>query len=560
MHSENQIVAPNRYPGVKPFSVEQRELFFGREKETDEFFDLVMAREMVVFFGKSGYGKSSLINAGIIPKLETETNYKYQSIRFTNYNDKDTNSLKPQEILSEKLKEFVSKTNYSFPELLNVTDNEQSLWYWLKTIQWYNEIDELILFFDQFEELFTYPTEDIEHFSAQLAEMLYTPIPIKYRQNIATLKKAGQISSEFYNFLNAKPNPKLVFSVRSDRLSQLNTLNSRHYAILSNCYELLPISEEEAKNAIIRPAQMPGSYASDRFTYTEDAIESILNEISDEQTKTVETPVLQIICRFIEDKLVVARKLTVIQKEDLGDIAGVFLKHYEDALKVFNKEDGEKVQELIEEKLISGNQRNSLSELFIKQEFGINDLLLQKLEQSSVLRKERDASGRLLYEISHDSLVEPILDFAQNRLKRKEKERQLAFKKQVIEEKRRVSKLRRLSTFAILGLIIAAIAAMTAFSFYKKANDAQRQTQRALARAEQTLNNLDYQKAKELFTKANQYFEYEEYELARKSYQEANKYLQGRNENNSEIINEKLRTDLEKAILEGIENCKKAAE
>ena len=61
-----------RYPGVKPFETSERALFFGRDRDIEDLLDLIWLEKLVVLFGKSGYGKSSLINAGILPEISEE--------------------------------------------------------------------------------------------------------------------------------------------------------------------------------------------------------------------------------------------------------------------------------------------------------------------------------------------------------------------------------------------------------------------------------------------------------------------------------------------------------
>ncbi|MEA2078447.1 MAG: hypothetical protein U9P00_01065, partial [Pseudomonadota bacterium] len=60
-----------RYPGPQSFAddaVDQR-LFFGREAEAEELLHRVQATRMLVLFGKSGLGKTSLLQAGLFPSL-----------------------------------------------------------------------------------------------------------------------------------------------------------------------------------------------------------------------------------------------------------------------------------------------------------------------------------------------------------------------------------------------------------------------------------------------------------------------------------------------------------
>ncbi len=58
-----------RYPGPQSFTEEDEQLFFGRNRETKALYDLIMVQPLVVLFAKSGMGKTSLLQAGIIPRL-----------------------------------------------------------------------------------------------------------------------------------------------------------------------------------------------------------------------------------------------------------------------------------------------------------------------------------------------------------------------------------------------------------------------------------------------------------------------------------------------------------
>lgn len=72
----------NRYPGAQPFATDQKPIFFGREQELGELRRFVHAEQLVVLFSKSGLGKSSLLNAGLIPLVREEGRLQPLSIRF----------------------------------------------------------------------------------------------------------------------------------------------------------------------------------------------------------------------------------------------------------------------------------------------------------------------------------------------------------------------------------------------------------------------------------------------------------------------------------------------
>src|SRR4051794_28614423 len=58
--------------GPRPFETNEldRKFFFERERETSDVLDLLLRSRLVLLYGPAGVGKTSLINAGIAPKLK----------------------------------------------------------------------------------------------------------------------------------------------------------------------------------------------------------------------------------------------------------------------------------------------------------------------------------------------------------------------------------------------------------------------------------------------------------------------------------------------------------
>ena len=58
------------YPGLRPFAINEWEIFFGREIMTEDVIQRLLRHGLVLVHGSSGSGKSSLVYAGVLPQLE----------------------------------------------------------------------------------------------------------------------------------------------------------------------------------------------------------------------------------------------------------------------------------------------------------------------------------------------------------------------------------------------------------------------------------------------------------------------------------------------------------
>ena len=64
-----QLDRDNPWPGLESFEEDARDYFHGREAEADELLRRVADAPLTVLFGKSGLGKTSLLKAGLFPRL-----------------------------------------------------------------------------------------------------------------------------------------------------------------------------------------------------------------------------------------------------------------------------------------------------------------------------------------------------------------------------------------------------------------------------------------------------------------------------------------------------------
>ncbi|AZQ36288.1 hypothetical protein EJ357_24860 [Streptomyces cyaneochromogenes] len=71
-HAEPLDTAPPPYRGLARFEPDDRHLFFGRDRMLSDLEKLVCGHRFAVLFGPSGSGKSSLLRAGLVPRLREE--------------------------------------------------------------------------------------------------------------------------------------------------------------------------------------------------------------------------------------------------------------------------------------------------------------------------------------------------------------------------------------------------------------------------------------------------------------------------------------------------------
>ena len=66
---------PCPYPGMVPFRKEDARFFHGRDAEIQNLLTLVRQHHFLAVIGSSGSGKSSLITAGLLPRLDDARNF-----------------------------------------------------------------------------------------------------------------------------------------------------------------------------------------------------------------------------------------------------------------------------------------------------------------------------------------------------------------------------------------------------------------------------------------------------------------------------------------------------
>ena len=411
--------APYRYPGPKPFTASQRDIFFGRTAEIKELHERVQLHNLVVLLGKSGLGKSSLLNAGLLPLVEKAGQLEAISIRFGAYAEDAEEHASP-------LEASLSLIPGDHPLLSRLSGGEgRNLWHQLKSRQLEGKGNGFLLVFDQFEELFTYPQSAIDQFTQQLSELLYSDIPASYRAKLESgmARDANFVTRPELKQLHQQLDIRILFAIRSDRLSLLNKLKLYLPEVLENCYELQPLNKQQAEDAILSPAYEKGNFRTPQFDYEDEAVEHLLDFLSKKGSQKIESFQLQILCEHLEKRFIEGKKQRLIYVKDIKDPEAILENYY---LEKIGEIKGAKSQlaarKFIEEGLIfeEEERRLSLYEGQLMKNFNIHPELLRQLLDTHLIRSEPSMRGGYTYELSHDTLVAPVL---KAKAKRKETER-----------------------------------------------------------------------------------------------------------------------------------------
>jgi hypothetical protein len=398
-----------RYPGVTSFldTILAHRLFFGRKEDGNKLFYYILVENLTVLYSKSGYGKTSLLQAGVFSMLREENLYPV-SVRF---NKKE---LTPQKIIELEVLNINNQKGYEvlFNTIVKgMAEFFENLEIWSP----YNKLQTPVIILDQFEELFT-----LEH------NFQYRSSFIEELSQVLNKAKEGHISIKF------------VISIREDFLGHLEKLAVKIPSIFSNRFRLEALTKNAAKEAILNPSQIEIEnvvFDSPKIIFQPDALEELLEFLSLKkiegkwvETDEIEPIQLQILCSELEERAINQKKEKhvneyIINENTVGGFEGIrsiLGTFYDKQLtkvrdeKKLNKEELLAIREVIEKELISGKRRIPLAYDGLINRQNIRKDAIDLLIDHKLLKVENYQQNSLL-EISHDALVEPILSFFEER-------------------------------------------------------------------------------------------------------------------------------------------------
>lgn len=241
------------FPGLRSFTPEESEYFFGRDRESEEIFLKLLRNRFVAITGASGSGKSSIVLSGLIPRIKSLSdsgNAKWRTITVRPGSDPVRNlaaalagngfSGDPE---SEPAKEILRLLKEEPDGIGDAIRNARARF-----------SGKTLLFIDQFEELFR--------------EGSFKSLPDRDRE-----------VTRFINLLtnsvsHNNPDIYLVVAIRSDLITECSQYRGFTNLINGSSYMVSRMNNESLREAIVGPVKTIGAEIDP------DLVELLVSEVS----------------------------------------------------------------------------------------------------------------------------------------------------------------------------------------------------------------------------------------------------------------------------------------
>lgn len=447
-------IQENPWRGLEAY--QDGEILYGRDDDIKSLSQYVIDNVDTVLYGRSGIGKSSLINAGIIPAAR-RNGFHSLSIHLVHENSTE----KGGECTSyvQQIRNSIKASGITIREKSQFNGKTELIWELFHRNEFYEENGKrcnLLIIFDQFEEIFTLQkqTECKRRFFAEMADMLNDIKPnelttqnkkkeetissvnvVSTKSIVININNIGQeLDSNSNEFIDDN-DVHFIFTLREDFLSDFEYYTSSIPSLKQHRYGLRPINEEQAAEIILRPrmglvtkdvAKLIIQKVTQRTDFELDGIPEI----------EVDSAILSLyLSRLYEEKKEECITAELVEQKGGEIISSFYCKCIE------NIEDS-KVKFLEDTLVNDDGRRENKSESSITKEIGqdiVNHLIDVKL-----LRRFSYANDMRI-EFIHDTLCDVVqkrkVEREQIRLQEEERERQEAENQRIIKEEEQKRKI-----------------------------------------------------------------------------------------------------------------------
>ena len=426
-----------RYPGVNSFTRTDEDIFCGRSDDAKKLLTRLMLGNTLVLHGESGQGKSSLVQAGLLPELVKYNEllkkngrlpYLPVTIKMDEINkttSSDDNKKEKNALIASTLEVIKAESQPGNIELPLLNIHPDDFWYVAKLLE--KKGYSLLLIFDQFEEMQGFSSGQVKSFAEKLSELFVSTMPEGFYKEYDQKTKEIRIEemtdeerngySEDIRFLEQRLSTRLLFVVREDKLGTMSMLRDYFPDILKNDFFLLPLSENNARLAISEPCKKEGDFISNRFTIEGDAVDALIENLRDKKKKdNFYDPIeLQIVCRSVEKKILNTNQ-TTITKDDLPQVDNAIRDFYNETWDIIrekyklNDKTLIKIKRKIIDELVVNEKRNLVHENLLISEGNIwDENIIKSLEKEGLLRKIPSGNDTF-YQLPHDRMIKPLTE------------------------------------------------------------------------------------------------------------------------------------------------------
>jgi hypothetical protein len=411
------------YIGLRPFEADECDRFFGRDRDADLLCDKILSGRLTVLYAQSGLGKSSLLRAAAIPRLERD---HFRVVYFDVWSLDD-----PLGALKEAL--ITAATELRIPEAGRGSPTLSELARMLVAFDGRS----LILVLDQFEEFLVHHARSLQQFRTELAALL----------------RAERLDVT------------VVLSLREEFLASLEPLRQHILNLFQSTYRLEPLREDGLKDAIERPAVMFGGSCEPEFVsrLTSDLRVAERPDLAG-FAPAVELPMLQLVCKQLWSQAADGR-LTVALYERQGGARQILEQYVRELMPKRWREQTFTARLLVHLAPPSGLKMSHAAE-DLEAITGLDRSRIQRelerLAAARILRTRHDRAGQR-YELQHDAFI-PVLH---------------EWRSGIVDRERHLTWVKRL--LATSAAVVVASALLVAFNYFSQ----RQRTQMALKEQEQ---------------------------------------------------------------------------
>lgn len=422
----------NPWLDIRTYTTSDAVFFKGRDADVSKFCNIVDDGCMSVIYANSGIGKSSFINAGVIPLLMKEGYYPIHiTISDDAYSSGDVVGLVyrliREDACKDNQKEHVLEWRFLYEGIEEEARNngiacpfarcEASLWWLLHAYQ-LTEIEtgktfRPLLVFDQFEEVFT-KTKGDDTVLTSIFGLIDSVSPNSYPSEVRdALQELAQ--QDIYVNIRTGNEYKVIFSLRKEYLSDFDYwTNDRHHIsdLLTNRMLLMPMTPKQASEVITKQPKIgqdgyivEGETTDDLKPYEKTILQKF-------DRGHYEPFLLSVLCsRLYEAK--------VSSSEHIPDVEELMADFYDESTKMVFR--SKRQVHRFENALVDreGVRKRPLLSDFVKQVFYVREpdeielkdsgeMVKKRLESELHLVRTMTIGEKVHVELSHDKIADVI--------------------------------------------------------------------------------------------------------------------------------------------------------